>query len=375
MGYRIVMLRLYYILFIFLFLSCKGNTTPEQKQKSGAVPEAAREKTKYVNSLRIDSPAKNTFYSFNDVLEVKFSSQKDYPIDSTQYFLNGKQIGYTGKDISDFRYQLTPGKAGLNTLKILSFHPGDQRGIVTLSFRLKPDTAPQKLNYDILKVYPHDPKAYTQGLVYQDGLMYESTGQYGESGIRKSDLEEGKTMAVLNIDSKLFGEGITIYEDKIYQLTWTSGQGFVYDLKNFTLESTFTYNTQGWGITTQGNHLIMSDGSHKLYHISPSSFGVIKEVEVYDHNGPVERLNELEYIDGLVWANVWMTDRIVIIDPETGVVKKELDMSRLLSGQERKQLDDSDDVLNGIAWNADKKSVYLTGKRWPKLFEIKIREN
>ena len=204
--------------------------------------------------------------------------------------------------------------------------------------------------------------------------MYEGTGQYGESSIRKTDMKDGKILSILNIDSQLFGEGITIYGDKIYQITWRSHKGFVYDLKTFSLESTFQYNSEGWGLTTAGDHLIMSDGSNKLYHIAPSGFTIIKEVEVYDHQGPVDQLNELEYADGLVWANIWLTERIIGIDPETGVVKAELDMSSLLKPVERMQLDDKDDVLNGIAYNPDRATFYVTGKRWPKMFEIKIKK-
>lgn len=239
--------------------------------------------------------------------------------------------------------------------------------------RIKPAEAPVKCSYEVVKALPHDSKAYTQGLVYQDGYMYEGTGQYGESTVRKIDIKGEKILSVLSIDGQYFGEGITIFKDKIYQITWRSRKGFVYDLKTFSLESSFEYNSEGWGITTAGDHLIMSDGSNKLYHIAPSTFNVIREMEVYDHNGAVEQLNELEYVDGLVWANVWLTDRIVAIDPETGVVKYELDMSGLLTAAERERLDDEDDVLNGIAWNPEKGTFYLTGKRWPKMFEVKIK--
>ena len=170
----------------------------------------------------------------------------------------------------------------------------------------------------------------------------------------------------------MFGEGITIYKDKIYQITWRSRKGFIYDLNTFSLQSTFTYKTEGWGITTIGDKLIMSDGSNKLYHIVPSTFNVIKEVEVYDHRGAVSRLNELEYIDGLVWANVWMTDRIVAIDPETGAVVGEMNLENLLPARDKVRQDDTDDVLNGIAYNPEKKTFYLTGKKWPKMFEVEV---
>lgn len=361
---------LFLIVAVFFF-SC--NREAEKKTATEQMTPSTKEEVKYVNSIEITSPAKQENFRFRDRLTLTFNSKERFEIDSAHIFLNGKPIGTTDKDIRSFTYTLPADKTGSSTLKVIAFHPGCKRGVATRTVVVKPDKAPHRYAYEIVKTYPHDPKAYTQGLIYHDGFMYESTGQYGESGIRKTDMSNGQVLSALNIDSKYFGEGITIYGDKIYQLTWTARKGFVYDLKTFSLESTFNYNTQGWGITTLGDRLVMSDGSHKLYHIAPQSFNVLREIEVYDHNGPVGRLNELEYIDGLIWANVWMQDRIVLIDPESGEVKGDLDLSRLLPVTERKQLDDSDDVLNGIAWNPQQGTVYVTGKRWPKMFEIKIQ--
>lgn len=362
----------FYLIIILLLLACKGEKKIEKNTGEKIVTPAPKAEGKYVNSIQIISPEKNTLLSYNDLIDLRFSVKEKFPVDSVQIFWEGKKIASL-KDAISYSFRLPPGKTGKRTLKVIAFHPDNKKGVASVNIELKPDVAPQKYGYEIVKIYSHDPGAYTQGLVYQDNFMYESTGQYGESGIRKYDMKDGKILSVLNIDSKLFGEGITIYKDKIFQLTWTSGQGFIYDLKTFSLESTFRYNTQGWGITTLDDRLIMSDGSHKLYHIAPSTFGIIQETEVYDHNGPVKNLNELEYIDGLVWANVWMSDRIVMIDPESGEVKGEMDLADLLPVADQRQLDDSDDVLNGIAWNPEKKTVYLTGKRWPKLFELKIK--
>lgn len=362
----------YYILFACIFFSC-NNKPPQEKQKARtAVSAEKKEGPKYVNSVKIVSPEKKQSFRFNENVDLVLTHKDRFPLDSTHLFLNGKLIAKGEKGQTLLRFQLPDKRAGINSLKVTAFHPESKQSTATVLIEVRPDIPPRSYRYKIVQVYPHDPKAYTQGLVYRDGFMYEGTGQYGESGIRKTDMKDGKIVSALNIDSQLFGEGITIFNDKIYQLTWTSGKGFVYDLKTFTQESTFTYNTQGWGLTTYGNKLIMSDGSHKIYHIDPASFYILKEVEVYDHKGPVKNLNELEYIDGLLWANVWLEDRIVLIDPESGAVKGELELSGLLSPAERKQLDDSDDVLNGIAWNPEKGTVYLTGKRWPKMFEVRI---
>ena len=239
---------------------------------------------------------------------------------------------------------------------------------------MKPAKAPQPLQYQLVKTYSHATDASTQGLVYIDGIIYEGTGIKGQSTLRKIDLENNKTLAMLGLDSQYFGEGITVYKDKIYQLTWTSQKAFVYDLASFTLLTTFDYSMeQGWGLTTMGDKLVMSDGSHNLYHLDPNLFSVIKTVEVFDNKGPVTNLNELEYINGYIWANEWLTDRIVIIDPETGEVVQDLQLPNLLTASERAKLDPNDDVLNGIAYNEKKGTIYVTGKHWPKLFEIKTK--
>lgn len=367
---------LYYIVCSLIFFSCSHQKNTRQEET--VVPPfsnqtSAKKDIKYVNDIYLTSPVPNTTFQYNAPLKIAFDTKEKLPVDSVQLFWNGKRLTTIFTGTTSHEIRIPDDKTGRNTIKLLAFHPDNKRSVASESIIVQPARAPEKLQYKVLKVYPHDIRAYTQGLVYQDGILYESTGQYGESGIRKQDMNNGKILSGLSIDNSLFGEGITIYKDKIYQLTWTSGKGFIYDLKTFSLESTFTYNTQGWGITTAGDKLIMSDGSHKLYHIAPSSFNLIKEVEVYDHNGPVKNLNELEYINGLIWANVWMEDRIVVIDPESGEVRQELDMSQLLSATEKSKLNDSDDVLNGIAWNPEKGSIYVTGKRWPKMFEIKIQ--
>lgn len=362
---------LHYILcFIFLY-SC-GRNKPKDNNTQLAAPAIKTEEVRYVNSIKLTSPGKNEKYSFNDEINIAFENKNRFPTDSAQIFINGEKIAVTGKDRQSYTYRLPEMKAGHTTIKVIAWHPENKQGVATSNILVKPDTPPQKYSYEIVKTFPHDPKAYTQGLVYHNGFMYEGTGQYGESSIRKSDMAHGSVLSVLNIDSQYFGEGVTIYNGKVYQITWKSRKGFVYDLETFTLESTFNYNSQGWGITTAGDKLIMSDGSNKLYHISPSDFNIIKEIEVYDNNGEVVNLNELEYVNGLVWANVWLSDRIVAVDPQTGVVKGELDMSNLLSKADKNKINDKDDVLNGIAYNPEKKTFYLTGKRWPKLFEVKI---
>lgn len=362
---------LHHILCCLLAASC-GNT-PASRQ-SAAVPHGPAPVIKgveYVEGVRFTAPAPNTVFKYHDRAKLTFGTKEHLRTDSIRIFWNGEHAATVAAGRMEYDFPIPATKNGTNSLKLVAFHPNDKQSRDGVSVVVKPDRAPKKLGYKVVREYPHDTKAYTQGLVYHDGILYESTGQYGESGIRKQELKSGKILSAVSIDNRLFGEGITLLDDKIYQLTWTSGKGFVYDRNSLSLVSLFNYNTQGWGITTVGDKLVMSDGSHRLYHIAPSSFNIIKVVEVYDHKGPVVNINELEYIDGLVWANVWLKDRIVMIDPVTGEVRQELDLEKLLSPAERAKLDKRDDVLNGIAWNPESRTVYVTGKRWPKLFEIK----
>jgi glutamine cyclotransferase len=224
-------------------------------------------------------------------------------------------------------------------------------------------------SYNIVNTYPHDPDAFTQGLVFEDGVLYEGTGLLGQSTLRRVELETGEVLQIREVPAEFFGEGITIYGDKIIQLTWQSHVGFVYDKNSFELLREFNYSTEGWGITHDGEHLIMSDGTSTLHFLDPQTFEEISQLEVLDNNGPVTRLNELEYIQGEIYANIWQTDRIARISPETGRVVGWVDLEGLLTAEDRSE---PVDVLNGIAYDADTDRLFVTGKLWPKLFEIEL---
>ncbi|NWF77940.1 MAG: glutaminyl-peptide cyclotransferase [Chloroflexi bacterium] len=223
--------------------------------------------------------------------------------------------------------------------------------------------------YNITNIYPHDRNAFTQGLIFDDGFLYEGTGLSGQSSLRRVELETGEILQIYELPEQFFGEGITIYEDKIIQLTWQSHVGFVYDKDSFEILQEFNYSTEGWGITHDGERLIMSDGTSTLHFLDPHTFEKIGEIEVFDNRGPVTRLNELEYVQGEIYANVWQTDRIAIIAPETGRVIGWIDLAGLLTEEDRSQ---PVDVLNGIAYDAENDRLFVTGKLWPKLFEIEI---
>lgn len=224
-------------------------------------------------------------------------------------------------------------------------------------------------DYEIVKVHPHDANAFTQGLVFDKGVLYESTGLRGRSTLRKIRLETGKLLQIHYLPERCFGEGLTLWQDNLIQLTWQSGTGFIYDKHSFAQLGEFHYPTEGWGITYDGSHLIMSDGTATLHFLDPHTFSEVKRLEVRDRGVPVFRLNELEYINGEIYANVWGIDYIAKVASTTGQVVGWVDLTGL-----RGLLDNAQgaDILNGIAYDAASEHIFVTGKCWPKLFEIKL---
>ena len=223
--------------------------------------------------------------------------------------------------------------------------------------------------FELVRSYPHDPQAFTQGLVFLDGVLYEGTGLNGRSGIRRVRLENGEVLKVQKLEDQHFGEGIAVVGDSIVQLTWKSGVGFVYDRNTFQRTKTFNYPGEGWGLTYDGTRLIMSDGTATLRFLDPKSLKEIGRLEVRDGGRPVEQLNELEVVKGEIYANVWNTDRIARISPKTGAVLGWIDLTGILSPRDPA----STDVLNGIAYDAAKDRLFVTGKLWPRLFEIRVK--
>ena len=223
--------------------------------------------------------------------------------------------------------------------------------------------------YKVINTYPHDRSAFTEGLVFEDGVLYEGTGLKGYSTLRRVKLETGEILKIRELPPQFFGEGVTIYGNKIIQLTWQSHIGFVYDKYSFKLLQEFNYPDEGWGITHNGKHLIMSDGTETLHFLDPETFEEVSQIEVSANDIPVTRINELEYIQGEIYANIWQTERIARIDPLTGQVVGWIDLKGILSPE-----DDSGtvDVLNGIAYDAKNDRLFVTGKFWPKLFEIEL---
>jgi glutaminyl-peptide cyclotransferase len=225
--------------------------------------------------------------------------------------------------------------------------------------------------YEVVNTFPHDPRAFTQGLVFHDGALLESTGQYGESTLRRVELKTGKVLKQVKIEPQYFAEGLALLGGKLYQLTWQNKRGFVYDPQSFERRGEFRFDGEGWGLTHDGRSLILSDGTNQLRFIDPETFRVTRTVNVFDRGQPLRDLNELEYVRGEIYANVWHDDRIVRIDPQTGRVLGWVDLAGIIP---RSELRDEEAVLNGIAYDADGDRLFVTGKLWPKLFEIRLKQ-
>ena len=228
---------------------------------------------------------------------------------------------------------------------------------------------PTTNGYQVVNIYPHSQEAFTQGLVYLNNLLYQGNGLYGKSSIQKLDLETGVVLQQKDLPSRYFGEGITIFGDSLFQLTWKSKTGFIYDVESFDSLGQFTYSSEGWGLTHDNHRLIMSDGTSTIHFINPHTMTFTGEITVHEENQLITNLNELEYIKGEIWANVWLTNRIVRINPDTGQVTGWLDLTGILPAGTCSQ---PVDVLNGIAYDSQNDRIFVTGKNWCKLFEIKV---
>ncbi|MCD8072242.1 MAG: glutaminyl-peptide cyclotransferase [Alistipes sp.] len=226
---------------------------------------------------------------------------------------------------------------------------------------------PVHYTYHVKAVYPHSTDSYTQGLYWHEGYLWEGTGQYRQSALMQVDLESGRAVRRVELDPGYFGEGIALFDGKIYQLTWLEGTGLVYDASTLELLDTFEYSGQGWGLTTDGQYLYMSNGSHEITVLEPGTMKKVRTIRVAVSQRRLSQINELEWIEGRIWANVYGTDQIAVIDPASGIVQALVDLTGILSPQDRTP---RTDVLNGIAYDSERRRIFVTGKYWPKLFEI-----
>ena len=324
----------------------------------------------------INLTPKNTKYTVGIKLSVSLKTKiKDGTLRNTELFLDGKSLKTSDK--TEFTCEIETLNLGVGThyLKTVATTDDGTFGENYREFLLLSDLTPQKYGYKVIKSYPHNIEHFTEGFEIRNGFLYESTGQEGSSAIYKINLLNWKVIKEYKLDPQYFGEGLTILNGKLYQLTYKSQIGFVRDLNTFELIKTWNYkNEQGWGLTNDGKYLIMSDGTDFLYYIDPESLKEIRKIQVCNRESTVQNLNELEYINGNIWANIWTTDTIVIIDPKTGKIIAEIDLKGLLASNLFTQKNQVD-VLNGIAYDHEKNKIYVTGKLWPKLFEIELVKN
>lgn len=291
--------------------------------------------------------------------------------DSIKYFVDTNFVA-SRTDTQSVKFS-TSGLPFGGRLLTAIIYTGADSAEVTSNIQLLPSKAPVEYSYEVVNTFPHDTSSYTQGLEYHDGVLYESDGEYGQSSLRKVDLKTGKVLQKVDLPAQSFAEGITVIEDKIIMLTWEENVGFVYDKKSLDKISQFPFNSgtgEGWGLAFDGNHILSTDGSNIIYLLNKDTYQREGTIQVYDSNGPVDSLNELEYIDGKIYANIYRQDIIVIIDPKTGGVEGVIDLSGLLPPNE--YVEGKTDVLNGIAWDPQSKRLFVTGKKWNKLFEIKL---
>ena len=307
----------------------------------------------------------------NQELSISVSEKNNKAIDSVQFTLDDKKIESKNNSailkINDF-------KLGKHVITAIVFYENKTKKISETVYFLA-DTPPDIYTYKIINTFPHDKGAYTQGLEFFNGFLYEGTGKEGSSSIRKVDLNTGKVLQKQDLDAKYFGEGITIFNNRLYQLTWQGGIGFVYNLETFKQEKTFNYtkSREGWGLTHNGEKLIKTDGTEYIWFLDPETLVEESYIEVYTNERKVEKLNELEFVNGLIYANIWQQNSILMVNPNTGKVEGVANLNGLKTTIEKEQkLENDDEVLNGIAYDKENNRLFVTGKHWSKLYEIEL---
>jgi glutaminyl-peptide cyclotransferase len=359
-----------FIMLITWILSCSGRSLKTSEKKSEAIVKVPDEPS--LKLIKMTSPEENAGFKLNEQIKIILTAEDKNTPDSVKIWFDSQLV--TVLKVLPWEYTVPSSfvtKTGRKSLKVVAYKSGSNSQTITRFLLVYSDGTPKRNSYKVINTYPHDKGAFTQGLVYENGLFYEGTGEVGTSYLRKVEPETGKVLFQLNLEPPLFGEGIAILGDRIFQLTWESKVGFVYNKNTMKQINKIYYQTEGWGLTTVGNKLVMSDGTNCLYFMDPDQFNIVSSLEVYDNEKKVEKLNELEYINGEIWANIWQTDLIARIDASSGKVIAYIDMRGILSDPET---DTNINVLNGIAYDQAGKRIFVTGKNWPKLFEIRITE-
>ncbi len=314
--------------------------------------------------FQFDSPKK---LKLNQTLNLELKEKNNQKIDKITYSLDGKSIE-NPKNVN-----VSSLKLGKHTVSALVFYENKSKKL-TNTFTLLSDKKYEVYTYKVINTYPHDTKAYTQGLEFHNGFLYESTGRKGQSSLRKVELKTGKVIQQIDVPKEYFAEGMTLYNDKIYQLTWQAKKGFIYKLEDFEKIGEFNYNQslEGWGLALANNIIYKSDGTSRIWKLDPKTLEEKGFIDVYTNTQELKELNELEYINGKLYSNVWMKNVISIINPENGAVEGVADLNGLVKDMKNSQHLTRDDVLNGIAYDKEGDRLFVTGKYWSKLFEIEL---
>lgn len=324
------------------------------------------------NSLfTIDDSTFPAHFTSNEAVSIAILNPNSKEIDSIVYFVNDKKVGST-KGAEKFKFELKDQKLGYQYLKATAYFGGDSSD-ATKRVELVSNVEAKPLKYKIVNTFTHDTASFTEGLEFYKDTLYESTGKEGTSYLRKYDYKTGKVFKQIDLDKKYFGEGITFINGKLFQLTWQNKTGFIYDANTLKLEKSFTYekDIEGWGMTNDGKYIYQTDKTEKIWKMDPSTQKMVDYINVYSGSSKIKAINELEWINGKIYTNVWLKDAIAVVNPTSGAVEGVLDMSGL-----RKFMKDitKDDVLNGIAYNPKTKTIFVTGKNWSKMFEITVSE-
>ena len=312
--------------------------------------------------LSVKTNAKNNTAKLGETVKLSLQNPDGISISSIEYLLNGKQVTENLKlDNAKLGKQNLIAQVIMGTDTIIA-----QSNLVVLN-----NKQPEIYSYEIINTYPHDITSYTQGLEFYKGELFESTGQYNESKLRKVDYKTGDVLKNIDLKNGYFGEGLTVLDDKIYQLTWQADTGFIYDVNTFEKLNIFRYNNskEGWGICNDGKSLYKSDGTEKIWILNTTTVSEDDKIEVYTNKAKIKSLNELEWINGKIYANIYQQNGVVIVNPKNGAVEGVIDFSPL---KDLVKQHSGLDVLNGIAYNPETETIFVTGKRWDKLFEVKI---
>lgn len=364
---KILKLTTFFVVFfsVFFLNSCKENNNVSNNQTDINAQTVSHQTLNFNFSFEFINQKQ---YKCGDSVSISFDITDTIKTDTIILFLNDN---LEKRFTNNFNYTFNTEnlRVGIQKIKIIVYSDGAQKTI-DKTFTLYSDITPKDIGYKVINSYHHDPEAYTQGLFYHEGILYESTGLETRSSLRKVKIETGEILNSIIIPNNFFGEGITLFNNKIFLITWQDHVAYVFDKETLNNIAEFNYNTEGWGITNDDVYLYMSDGTNNIYVIEPTNFTVIDKIQVYDNEKRIMYLNELEMINGLIYANIYTTDFIVVIDPANGKVLEKINLAGILPNSLKTP---STDVLNGIAYDKENERIFVTGKNWARLFEVEFK--